>query len=205
MTSLPLHASIAYPPPYSLENKDYGFHTDRPAPAATKMVLTPVTTLESHEDYTKSISYFPDGKCMISGSDDLTARQWDLQTGKETKKARDVCEWVVCTVGVSKDGRWVITAAGDASHGELKACEVETGKLNKFQGHSGEIMCIDTSADGTLLASGSRDETVRIWSLDTGKLMAGPFGGVGFVGAVRFSQDSKKLAAHLESGTDLDV
>jgi WD40 repeat protein len=41
--------------------------------------------------------------------------------------------------------------------------------------------------------------------LDTGKLMAGPFGGVGFVGAVRFSQDSKKLAVYLESGTGLDV
>jgi WD40 repeat protein len=173
------------------------------APAATKMVLTPVTTLKDHEDHIRSMSYFPDGKRMISASDDLTVRHWDLQTGKEIKEARDVCTWEVRAVMVSRDGRWVIVAGGDDDHGELKACEVETGITKIFLGHSGEIKSIDISSDGTLLASGSEDDTMRIWVFGTAKLMAGPF--EGGCGAVRFSQDSKKLALYSNLGNGLDV
>ncbi|OJA17694.1 hypothetical protein AZE42_06715 [Rhizopogon vesiculosus] len=175
------------------------------APAAAKEKLTPVKTLEDHEDFIQSMAYFPDGKRIISGSDDKTARQWDMQAGKEIKKERDVCQWEVRAVAVSRNGRWVVIAGGNDDHTELKACEIETGIMKTFRGHSQEIKCIDISPDSTLLASGSRDETVRIWSLVTGKLIAGPFEGVGFMGAIRFSQDSKKLAVSSEVGNGLDV
>ncbi|KIK36085.1 hypothetical protein CY34DRAFT_51288, partial [Suillus luteus UH-Slu-Lm8-n1] len=62
---------------------------------------------------------------------------------------------------------------------------------------------IDISVDNTLLASGSWDKTVRIWNLETGKLVAGPFDNIQWVGAVVFSTDSKKLA--VKSGTCLKV
>jgi WD40 repeat protein len=157
--------------------------------------------LESHEDV-RSIHYFPDGKRMISGSDDKTTRQWDMQTGKEIEKARDVCECSVSAVAVSRDGRWVVTANAD---GYLKACEIETGIVKTFQGHSQWINCIDICADSTLFASGSSDQTTRIWSLDTGKLVAGPFESPDWVGAVRFSRDSKKLAASSSYSQCLEV
>ncbi|KAJ8588419.1 WD40 repeat-like protein, partial [Rhizopogon salebrosus TDB-379] len=131
-------------------------------------------TLEGHKQDVQSMHYFPDGKRMISGSYDKTTRQWDIQTGKEIEKAWDVCEWDVRAVAVSRDCRWVITAGGGA-HGELKACEVETGIVKTFKGHSKRITCIDICADSTLFASGSEDYTTRIWGLDTGKLVAGPF------------------------------
>ena len=101
-------------------------------------------------------------------------------------------------MAVSSDSRWVITGGegGDQDNlGELKACEIETGMVKTFQGHSRIVSCIDVSVDNKLLASGSIDCTARIWDLNTGKLMAGPFECVdSWVGAVRFSQDSKKLA-----------
>ncbi|KAG1845036.1 hypothetical protein C8R48DRAFT_780042 [Suillus tomentosus] len=82
--------------------------------AQTNMSLTPVLTLEGHEEHVQSISYFPDGKRMVSGSMDKTARRWDLQEGKETEEVRDVCErGVMYAVVVSKDGRWVVAAGGD--------------------------------------------------------------------------------------------
>ncbi|KAG2343547.1 WD40 repeat-like protein [Suillus weaverae] len=141
---------------------------------------------------------------MISGSSDKTTRQWDLKAGKEIEEAWGVCEGMVWAVAVSRDGRWVVTGGGDLN-GELKACEVETGIVKTFKGHSDEINCVDISADNTLLASGSWDETARIWNLETGKLVAGPFKSVGWVGAVRFSPDSKKLAVRLDWGTCLEV
>jgi len=72
--------------------------------------------------------------------------------------------------------------------------------MKTFEGHSDIVTCIDVSVDNKLLASGSFDHTVRIWDLNTGKLVAGPFECVdSWVCSVRFSRDSKKLAV-LKSG-----
>ncbi|KAJ8586043.1 WD40 repeat-like protein [Rhizopogon salebrosus TDB-379] len=170
---------------------------------APKIILTPVLTLAGQDYRMQSISYFPDGKQMISGSTDKTTRRWDLHAGKEIEGVRNVCEWDVSAVVVSKDGRWVVTAGGDEECGELKACEVQTEMVKKFQGHSRKVTCVDISADCVLLASGSEDNTTKIWSMDTGKLVAGPFKSDDLVGAIRFSRDSKKLAinSHMAATT----
>jgi WD40 repeat protein len=177
---------------------------------ANESILTPVMNLEGHEPWTVSllngkhheykhvsyISYFPDSKQMISRSSDKTIRRWDLRKGKEIKEARAVYECVQA-VGLSRDGRWVVAAqAGET----LKANELETGIERTF--HDGNwIDCIDISADSTLLAGGSYNCEVRIWNLDTGELVAGPFeSSGGLVEALRFSEDSRKLAilSHLK-------
>ncbi|OAX39028.1 WD40 repeat-like protein [Rhizopogon vinicolor AM-OR11-026] len=136
-----------------------------------------LSSFDGHVEFVSSISYCPDRKRMVSGSYDKTVRQWDLQTGKEIEKSRDVCKHQVGMVAVSRDGRRVITIDGDEFYGrgELKVCEVETGIVKKFVGHTGEVRCFDISMDSSLLASGSEDSTAQIWSLETGKLVAGPF------------------------------
>ncbi|KAG1807273.1 WD40-repeat-containing domain protein [Suillus subaureus] len=173
----------------------------------TKSILKPVTILKGHGGDIRSISYFPDSQRMMSGSEDKTTRQWDLKAGKEIEGAQGVCEKEVYAVAVSRDGRWVVTGGGDqcTQSGEMKACEVETGVVKTFEGHSHQISCIDIAADSTLLANGSCDETARIWNLETGKLVAGPFKSIGHVAVVRFSPDSKKLAVKLFLGTSLEV
>ncbi|KAG1731666.1 WD40-repeat-containing domain protein [Suillus occidentalis] len=170
--------------------------------AATKSNLKPSITLKGHRDIIWSMSYYPDGQRMISGSGDKTARQWDLEAGKEIEEARSDWEGDVYAVAVSRNGQWVATG-GDRA--ELKVSEVETGIVKTFKGHSNWINCIDISADSELLASGSDDKTARIWNLDTGKLVAGPFKSIGKIGAVRFSPDSKKLAVKLNFGTCLEI
>ncbi|KAG2750462.1 WD40 repeat-like protein, partial [Suillus brevipes Sb2] len=170
--------------------------------AATNLILTPSITLKGHRDYIECISYFPDGQRIISGSEDRTTRQWDVhvKAGKEIEEARDVCEERVNAVAVSRNGQWVATGGGEVGRGELRACEVETGIVKTFKGHSDQITCIDISADSKLLAGGSFDKTARVWNLDTGKLVAGPFKREDYMCAVRFSPDSKKLA--VKSWTD---
>jgi WD40 repeat protein len=141
---------------------------------------------------------------MISGSSDKTTRQWDLKAGKENDRGQDVCEEEAWAVAVSRDRRWIVTAGGNVDRGVLKACEVETGTVRTFERHSLRINCVDISVDNTLLASGA-DFTARIWNLDTGKLVAGPFKSIGMAGAVRFSTDSKKLALKSDVGKCIEV
>ncbi|KAG2060174.1 WD40 repeat-like protein [Suillus hirtellus] len=88
------------------------------------------------------------------------------------------------------------SAGGDDNEcGELKVWEVKTGIIRTFEGHSQSITCIDISANSTLLASGVRyGSTIRVWNLKTGKLLFKIPASYSSVGAVRFSQDSKKLA-----------
>jgi WD40 repeat protein len=175
------------------------------------MILTPVMTLRGHQNFVRSLDYFPDGKRMISGSFDKTSRQWDLQAGMELEDVRDTCDDEVCAVAVSRNGRWVITVTSSrfGDDDQVKACEVKTGIvriLNKDRLPLGGLDCIDISADNTLLTSGSVDGTVRIWNLDTGKFVSGPFSTeAGRVEAVRFSQDSKKLAVLSCYGNCLEV
>jgi len=45
-------------------------------------------SLKGHGDEIKSMSYFPDGQKMITGSCDCTARRWDLKEGKEIEKVQ---------------------------------------------------------------------------------------------------------------------
>jgi WD40 repeat protein len=149
-----------------------------------------------------AIAYFPDGQKIISGSRDKTTRLWDLQAGKEIEDARVISEQGVDVVAVSSDGRWVVTASVLGGVHKVKANEVKTGSVKTFEGHSLGIACIDISMDSKLLASGFLGGTVRIRSLDTGELVAGPFHSVAFpggVGAVRFSHDSRKLAVMSQS------
>lgn len=127
-----------------------------PVKATNEPILPPVMTLQGHKPsrhdlqygssvthHVSSISYFPDGQEMISGSWDKTARKWDLQVGKEIVRARGVCEGGVHAVEVSRDGRWVVTAGGNNDNlrqfGELRACEVETGIVKILEGHSRDI------------------------------------------------------------------
>jgi WD40 repeat protein len=64
-----------------------------------------------------------------------------------------------------------------------------------FKGYSGAILSLQFSPDGKTLASGSTDETVRLWDTATGKERATLKGHRGWVNGVAFSPDGKVLAA----------
>jgi hypothetical protein len=90
----------------------------------------------------------------------------------------------------------------------LKVSEVETGIVRTFLDGfpKSSISCIDISTDSKLVAAGMAD-CVRIWSLDTGKLVArlNVHDQDNHPGALQFSKDSKKLAVMTLWGLYLQV
>lgn len=60
-------------------------------------------------------------------------------------------------------------------------------------GHKGWVYSVAVSPDGTWVASGSRDETVRIWELETGTCRATLKGHTNYVYSVAITPDGKRV------------
>lgn len=84
-----------------------------------------VKTFDGHTDHVNAIDINKKGTLMISGSNDKSARIWDLKTGKEIRKLPVDC-WKVTAVAFTEDGNHAVTGCND---GSIKIWEVATGKL----------------------------------------------------------------------------
>jgi WD40 repeat protein len=78
-----------------------------------------------HTDVVNTIEVSPNQKYLLSGSNDKSARIWDIKTGNELKKLPVDC-WKVTAVAFSFDSKYCATGCND---GSIKIWEVETGNL----------------------------------------------------------------------------
>jgi WD40 repeat protein len=67
-----------------------------------------------------------------------------------------------------------------------------SAELQKLEGHTWSVRAVAFSADGSLLASASFDETVRLWNPSTGQEVQ-KFEDVPSVTAIKFTIDNKTL------------
>ena len=108
---------------------------------------------------------------MLTGSDDQTARLWDVESGKELRRFEGD-HASVTSVAFSPDGRKVLTGSQDKSgsnHGTTaRLWDEETGKeLQRFDAYS--LTSVAFSPDGRKVLTGSDDKTARLWDLESGK------------------------------------
>src|SRR3954454_9249851 len=73
--------------------------------------------------------------------------------------------------------------------------------LATLQGHTEGVTSVAFSPDGKMLASGSNDETIKLWDVQAGKEHATLKGHTNEVTSVAFSPDGKTLASASLDGT----
>jgi small GTP-binding protein len=78
--------------------------------------------------------------------------------------------------------------------GDLAIFDLSSGERLQLPGHLGRVVALAASPAGDLLATGSVDRWIRIWSPVTGRLLRTLEGHTGTVQAISFSADGRILA-----------
>lgn len=164
-------------------------------------------TLKGHSYWLHCVAFSPDGKRLATGSNDATAKLWDVETGRELVTYRGHTAGPR-SIAFSPDGTRIATGAWDTS---ARIWDVESGRELRTFGAEGQfIRTVAFSPDGKCLAtadglppmsSTGRDEPIVIWDVETGSERLRLQGHYGGVRSLAFGPDGKRLASVGEDQT----
>ena len=166
-----------------------------------------------HEQKVEGISYSFTGQFIVSTSEDQTAKVWNPK-GLLLTTLEGHSSWVNKSAFSAND-QLLATASSDGTvklweveclSREVRLCvQAEAELISTLEDHTGWVTDVSFSPGGAILASSSRDGTVKLWNTD-GSLrrtidVNSDGGEEQGVWSVAFAPDSETLATANEDGT----
>ena len=141
---------------------------------------TLISTIEAHEKDIWSMQVEPDGRSLVTGSADKSAKFWQFKVIQEqvlgTERTSPSLTLVhtrtlklnddILSLRFSPDGRLIAISTLDMT---VKVFFLDTLKLYlTLYGHKLPVLSMDISYDSKLIVTSSADKNVRVWGLDFG-------------------------------------
>ncbi len=144
----------------------------------------------SHDSSVGAAAFSPDGKLVVTGCEDGTARLWDTSTGTPAGPAMHHPSSIYA-VAYSPDGRTVLSGCND---GSARLWDVATSRpIGSPLRHAGAVLAVAYSPDGTTILTGSADKTARLWDATTQRPVGQPAVHEDYVKAVAYSPDGTTI------------
>jgi WD40 repeat protein len=160
-----------------------------------------IRTFTGHSGEINSVAFSADGRIALSGSDDGTAKLWEIATGKEIRTYGPPSSGSsLVEVAFMPDGHAVITAD---LFSKLNVWDLATGKLMRtlavgMPGGRGALWSFALSPDGRtalvglgIVDPGDEYRVLRLWDVGTTKLVRTFRQESGAVRSVSFSSDGR--------------
>ena len=147
----------------------------------------------AHTDKVRCVVFSQDGKKLISSSDDMTIRIWDVETKQQIGDALKGHTGCVRSVACSPDNLWIASGSDDMT---VRIWDIETHQQigTPLVGHNGRINCVAISPDGSRLLSCSDDKTIILWDPENHEQVLPPLRGhKNWVSSAVFSMDGKRI------------
>jgi WD40 repeat protein len=155
-------------------------------------------TLRGHLAGVFSAAFSPDGRRIVTGSRDGTAKVWDAESGNELMTLKGHSDGVEA-VAFSPDGQRIATGSWD---GTAKVWDAATGhQLATLYGHDDQVWSVAYSPDAKRIVTGSADSTAKVWDAASGRNLFTLNEHKGPIFSVAFSPDSQRIVTGSQDTT----
>ena len=158
--------------------------------AAVREDLRPRLQVQlGHARNVLSVAYAQDGRTVLTGGDDQTARLWDIVTAKEIRRFEGHSDSVQA-VAISVDRQTVLTGSADST---ARLWDLVAGvELRRFE-HPRGVTSVAFSPKGDRVLTGALDGRARLWDAESGQLLRTFEGHASAVLAVAYSVDGRQI------------
>ncbi len=153
-----------------------------------------IHTYMGHSKAVRAIAFSPDGKFIASASSDRTIKLWSVSSGLELATS-DEFDSAIKSIAFSPNGLLLAVGNSDGVI-EVETFNSITGKFKKvieLYGHKEGISSVVFSSDSKTIASGSIDDTIKLWDAQTGQEFRTLTGHSANVSSVSFTPSGEEV------------